>query len=161
MKQAAWMLAVWVTMGAAGCEPAPPDLAPAEPEPEPEVLALVPRHGATNVDLRPQFKWQLPREIRTPTYVSFLLERVPDPYAGGTGGETPGEKVAFASGLHDVSPARLNLFLPPEGVVVTGPLTEVGHLAPDQWYRWTVKAWDRRDRAESSFVFQTDPNADP
>ncbi len=153
------LLALALVMAVAGCEGDPPAPPPAPtPAAPPEIRAVAPVPGAPEVELRPRFRWRLPREIAMPNYVSFVLDRVAGPEAAG---EDEGERIATATGLHDADPTMLDLFRPPRGAIVTGPVRSMDALAPGTWYRWTVTALDPDSHAAGRFVFRTDPDAAP
>jgi hypothetical protein len=159
-----WRVVAVVLLGAAalaaGCKspPAPPAPKPAEPPAEKNIVALEPRDGAHEVLLTPTFKWKLPAAVDTPRLVSFALFEL------GQSAEPPkpGDKdneIAFASGLHDVSPTALDPFHPRAGVVLTGDLRDMKEadrrLKPETWYRWRIRALGEDQRATADFFFRT------
>ena len=161
-----WRFVAIVLLGtaalAAGCKPppAPPAPKPAEPPAEKNIVAVEPRDGAHEVLLTPTFKWKLPSAVGAPRLVSFTLFEL------GQGAEPPkphGEdkEIAFASGLHDVSPTALDPFHPaPAGVVLTGELRDMKEvdrrLKPETWYRWRVRALGENNAVvQADFLFRT------
>jgi hypothetical protein len=118
------------------------------------IQAVEPREGAQDVSLTPTFKWRLPSTLGVPRLVSFTLTefgQTADPPGPGDAGK----EAAFASGLHDVSPASLDPFNPPPGVVLTGDLRDSGQLKPNTWYRWAVRAIGADFSARADFLFKT------
>jgi hypothetical protein len=159
-----WRFVAVVLLGAAalaaGCKspPAPPAPTPAEPPAEKNVVALEPRDGAHEALLTPTFKWKLPAAVGTPRLVSFTLFEL------GQGAEPPkpGDKdkeIAFASGLHDVSPTALDPLHPRAGVVLTGELRDMKEadrrLKPQTWYRWRIRALGENQAVTADFFFRT------
>jgi len=161
-----WRFVAIVLLGtaalAAGCKPppAPPAPKPAEPPAEKNIVAVEPRDGAHEVLLTPTFKWKLPSAVGTPRLVSFTLFEL------GQGAEPPkprdkDKEIAFASGLHDVSPTALDPFHPaPAGVVLTGELRDMKEvdrrLKPETWYRWRVRALGENNAVvQADFLFRT------
>ena len=147
---------------AAGCKSpaAPPAPKPAEPPAEKSIVAVEPRDGAHEVLLAPTFKWKLPSAVGTPRLVSFTL------FALGPGAEPPrpsgqDKEIAFASGLHDVTPTAVDPFRPaPAGVVLTGELRDMKEvdrrLKPETWYRWRVRALGENNAVvQADFFFRT------
>jgi hypothetical protein len=145
---------------AAGCKspPAPPAPKPAEPPAEKNIVAVEPRDGAHEVLLTPTFRWKLPSAVGTPRLVSFTLFEL------GQGAEPPkprdqDKEIAFASGLHDVSPTALDPSHPPAGVVLTGELRDLKEadrrLKPETWYRWRIRALGENHGVTADFFFRT------
>jgi hypothetical protein len=160
-----WRFVAIVLLGtaalAAGCKPppAPPAPKPAEPPAEKNIVAVEPRDGAHEVLLTPTFKWKLPAAVGTPRLVSFTLFEL------GQGAEPPkprdkDKEIAFASGLHDVSPTALDPSHPPAGVVLTGELRDLKEadrrLKPETWYRWRIRALGENNAViQADFFFRT------
>jgi hypothetical protein len=140
----------------AGCksEPAPPAPKPPEAPPEKHIQAVEPRDGGQEVTLTPTFTWRLPSALGAPRLVSFTLsefgQTAPPPKPGAEG-----KQIAFASGLHDVSPTSLDPFHPPAGVVLTGDLRDSKQLKGDTWYRWKIRALGEDKTEQAGFLFRT------
>ena len=139
-----------------GCGREPPPVTTAiEAEAARHLQAVEPRDMAQEVSRRPTFKWRLPASIGDPFVVSFKLFKVgdvDDPRRPGA----PERQIAFASGLHTASPTQLDPFDPPSGCTLTGDLTDMTQLAPNTWYRWTVRAvGSDTGGVEGNFHFRT------
>jgi hypothetical protein len=91
-----------------------------------------------------------------PTYVSFTLALVAGP-GEPVSEEDEGNFLAKVTGLHDTSPTELDLFHPPPGAVVSGPIQDMTALEPETWYRWTVRVMREEDYARGHFYFRTGP----
>jgi hypothetical protein len=147
---------------AGGCksEPAQPgkDTSPAPPDGR--LTAIEPRSMAEQVALTPTFKWRLPSAVSVPRLVSFTL------FEFGQTAEPPkaadeGKKIAFASGLHDVSPTALDPFHPPAGCVVGGDLRDMKQLKGNTWYLWRVRVLGEGEGFHSDFYFRTRTDSEP
>jgi hypothetical protein len=161
LRRAALGIAAMVLASAMGCQREPP------PQPTPNqgdplnaglrhISAVSPVNRAENVGLRPKFRWRLPDAIPMPTYVSFTLAPVAGP-GEPISDETEENFLAKVTGLHDTSPAELDLFHPPPGAIVAGPIQERTALEPETWYRWTVRVMREEDYARANFYFRTGP----
>lgn len=141
---------------AAGCksQPAPPPEGPPTPPPDTHITTIEPRNMAEELTLTPAFKWKLPSTVGSPQLVSFSLFEL------GQAAEPPkptdeGKQIAFASGLHDVSPTALDPFHPPPGCVLTGGLTDMKQLKGNTWYRWHIRAMGSGPVVQADFYFRT------
>ena len=146
--------AIVATILAAGCKGTPP-AEPASPPPtDTHLAALEPPDMAQDVSLTPRFFWRLPTALSVPTSVSFSLAEAGqgDQPVKDAAAEKP---LAFASGLADVSPTMLAPFHPPSGCILTGDLTDMKHLQPNTWHRWSVRVIGAGDVPESQFFFRT------
>ena len=165
MRHRALGVAAAVLVLAAGCEPEPPPEQKAPPADgfsagSRQIAAVLPASGAQNVPLRPKFRWRLPPAVPAPTHVSFTLVEVTGPGAP-VSEDVEEEPLAKVTGLHDTSPTELELFKPPPGAVATGRIREMTDLAPETWYRWTVRVMGDRDYARRHFYFRTGPVSPP
>jgi hypothetical protein len=50
---------------------------------------------------------------------------------------------------------QLDPFDPPAGCILTGDLADMKQLAPNTWYRWTVRAVGGNIGVEGTFHFRT------
>jgi hypothetical protein len=141
---------------AAGCQSGPPEGPPTpEKAPEPaDIQTVDPRDMAEQVTRRPVFQWKLPKRLAEPSLLSFTLSEAGDGNQP-VKDEADLKRVAFASGLQTAGAAGLDPWKPPEGCVLTGPLTEMEQLKGATWYRWSVRALGQREVALSTFYFRT------
>jgi len=157
MSRAILLLAAAGAAGAvlaAGCgnEPEGPETAaPLEPA---TIRAVGPAPMAREVSRRPVFRWKLPPHLAQPTLVTFVLAEA------GAGDEPATDeaahrRIATATGLADAGPESINLWDPPAGCVLTGEVEDMPQLAPDTWYRWTVRAVAPGEAGHADFYFRT------
>ena len=146
---------------AGGCksQPAPPAPKPSEAAAEKNIRAVEPRDRVQEISLTPAFRWKLPSTLGIPRLVSFALVEFGQAAEPPKPGEA-GKEIAFASGLHDVSPTALDPLHPPPGVVLTGELRDAKepdrHLKASTWHRWRIRALgDNNDVAQAEFLFRT------
>ena len=139
---------------AAGCgdEPAGTETA-APPEPQ-TVRAVEPAPMARQVSRRPEFRWKLPKQLAQPTLVTFVLAEA------GAGDEPATDeadqrRIATATGLADAGPESINLWATPAGCVLTGDIRDMPQLAPETWYRWTVRVVTPGGGGHADFYFRT------
>jgi hypothetical protein len=151
------LIVTGVLVLAAGCateEPAP------APEPEPgnapttRITAVQPESMMQRVSRRPVFEWKLPKRLKPPTLVSFVLAEA------GTGEEPVADearerRIATVTGLDESSPEAMNPWDPPAGCVLTGEVRDMSQLAPDTWYRWRVRAVAAGTGDHADFYFRT------
>ena len=161
MNRKGWTAVAAALVLAAGCVTEEPTPAP-EPGQGTEaqhaspggIVAVQPKPMAQRVSRRPSFKWKLPKRLDEARLVTFLLAEAgngPDPVRDEAGQR----RIATATGLDASSPEAMTPWSPPAGCVLTGEVRDMSQLAPETWYRWTVRAVGAGLGEHADFYFRT------
>ena len=153
-----WSIVVGVVLVmAAGCTteaPAPPNGDGAEETGPAHIRAVQPENMVQQVNRRPAFRWKLPKRLEEATHVTFLLAEAGTGEAAVTD-EAQQRRIATATGLDAAGAEAFDPWDPPGGCVLTGEVRDISQLAPETWYRWTVRAVGAGAGEHADFYFRT------